>query len=237
MKLATYAAALALAVATPAFAAVNATLSFIQPTGVALSNQPIDVYLRLALAADSDALTTDGSGYPTSGFDAGAYMGPIDLNDPNTRVVFNEFFECSGSFTSVCTSGPPYDFNFNFAQPNFIGPVNFDLQPGQSFDWLFGTFTPTGGNAPAGLYSFFNAGAIVQIYNPGADPNDGGDDQYDSVLLASTCPGQNPSCAFTREVLPALAVPEPAAWTLMIAGFGLIGAALRRRRERPAALA
>ena len=30
------------------------------------------------------------------------------------------------------------------------------------------------------------------------------------------------------------AVPEPASWALMIAGFGLAGAAARRRRERPA---
>jgi hypothetical protein len=29
-------------------------------------------------------------------------------------------------------------------------------------------------------------------------------------------------------------VPEPAAWTLMIGGFGLVGAALRHRRNAPA---
>lgn len=32
------------------------------------------------------------------------------------------------------------------------------------------------------------------------------------------------------------AVPEPATWALMIAGFGLTGAALRRRRQTPVAL-
>jgi hypothetical protein len=32
-----------------------------------------------------------------------------------------------------------------------------------------------------------------------------------------------------------VAVPEPAAWTMMILGFGGIGAALRRRRGRPVA--
>jgi len=31
------------------------------------------------------------------------------------------------------------------------------------------------------------------------------------------------------------AVPEPAAWTLMIAGFGLVGGALRRRATTVAA--
>ena len=30
------------------------------------------------------------------------------------------------------------------------------------------------------------------------------------------------------------AVPEPATWAMMIVGFGLAGAAMRRRREAPA---
>lgn len=223
-------AAAAALTAAPAQAAVIATLSFTQPTGTVFSNQSIDIYLRLTLDPSSDALTTDAGGTPTSGFDPASYTGPIDLNDPNTRILFNEFFECSGTFSSGCGNGPPYDFTFNTAQPNFIGPANFDLQPGDSFEWLFGTFTPTGGNAPAGTYSFFNAGAFIQIYNPGADLNDPGDDQFDSITLAQTCPGQNIACAFTREVLAAPGgVPEPAAWAMMLAGFGLVGSAMRRR--------
>lgn len=226
------AAAAALA-AVPAQAAVIATLEFVQPTGTVLSNQPIEVFLRLTLDANSDALTTDASGTVTSGFDGGSYAGPIDLNDPNTRIFFNEFFECSGTFTSACGSGPPYDFDFSYAQPNFISPVNFDLQPGESFEWLFGTFTPTGGNAPAGTYAFFNAGAFIQIFNPGADLIDPNDDQRDSITFAQTCPGQDMACAFTRQILAAPGgVPEPAAWAMMLAGFGLTDAAMRRRNVR-----
>lgn len=231
-------AAAAALMTAPAQAAVIATLSFTQPTGTVFSNQSIDVYLRLTLDPSSDALTTDASGTPTSGFDAAGYTGPIDLNDPNTRIVFNEFFECSGTFTSGCGNGPPYDFDFNTAQPNFIGPVNFDLQPGDSFEWLFGTFTPTGGNAPAGTYTFYNAGAFVQIYNPGADLIDPSDDMFDSITLAQTCPGQDAACAFTRQVLAAPGgVPEPAAWAMMLAGFGLVGSAMRRRGAMPVTFA
>ena len=37
-------------------------------------------------------------------------------------------------------------------------------------------------------------------------------------------------CALTAMAAPAAAAPEPAAWALMIAGFGFAGGALRRRR-------
>jgi hypothetical protein len=215
----------ALGFAAHANAAVIASLTFNQPTGTVLSNAPVDVFLTLKLDPGSDALTTDATGKPTSGFNFGGYTGPIDLNDPHTRVSFNEFYQCGGTFVGLCGPGP-YGFNFNFAQPNFIGPVNFNLQPGQSFSWLFGTFTPTGGNAPPGQYSFFNAGAGVEIFN-NADPVN---PVFDFVNIAQTCPGQTPDCAFTRDVIAAQGgVPEPAAWALMIAGFGLTGAAMRRR--------
>ncbi len=38
-------------------------------------------------------------------------------------------------------------------------------------------------------------------------------------------------------VNPAVAVPEPATWAMMIGGFGMVGAAMRRRRAGTAAIA
>ncbi len=37
-----------------------------------------------------------------------------------------------------------------------------------------------------------------------------------------------------RDIVQVLGVPEPASWTMLIAGFGLVGAAMRRRAEVPA---
>ncbi|HET6969521.1 MAG TPA: PEPxxWA-CTERM sorting domain-containing protein [Phenylobacterium sp.] len=54
---------------------------------------------------------------------------------------------------------------------------------------------------------------------------------HDTVRLAATVQGNGG--VFFDDVSvrgPAGAVPEPAAWALMIGGFGLAGAALRRRR-------
>ncbi len=59
--------------------------------------------------------------------------------------------------------------------------------------------------------------------------------EFLSVGLGSVTGGEDFRFAFganeteARLTLRAFAVPEPAAWALMIAGFGLVGAALRRR--------
>lgn len=73
-----------------------------------------------------------------------------------------------------------------------------------------------------------------------------GDDAYclDTPLAANTCIGSSPSEVIYvngslnevdragRFVLgTAAVVPEPASWAMMIAGFGLVGAAARRRRN------
>ncbi len=43
-------------------------------------------------------------------------------------------------------------------------------------------------------------------------------------------------CDWTLQLTPTSAVPEPATWAMMIAGFGMVGAQLRRRRTGPVAV-
>lgn len=56
-----------------------------------------------------------------------------------------------------------------------------------------------------------------------------------SIVVAGTSGGQG---AYTLNVAfsPTAAVPEPAAWALMILGFGVIGYTLRARAARPKAV-
>jgi PEP-CTERM motif len=216
-----------LALAAQAHSAVIGTLTFDQPTGTVNSNQSIPIYLTLTLDPASDALSSDASSHVTSGFDSVGYAGPVDLTDPATSIFFNESFQCSGTFTSGCGAGA-YAFNFNYSSPAFIAPSNFSLLPGQSYSWLFGSFSPVGGNAPGGTYTFYNASAMVELYNPNGAPNA----QFDFITLASTCPGQTADCAFTRDVnYVSVGVPEPASWAMMILGVGLLGGAVRQRRR------
>jgi Protein of unknown function (DUF642)/PEP-CTERM motif len=54
---------------------------------------------------------------------------------------------------------------------------------------------------------------------------------HDSITLAATVPGNGGVFFDDIQVNGPAAVPEPASWALMIGGFGLAGAALRRRRS------
>lgn len=65
---------------------------------------------------------------------------------------------------------------------------------------------------------FFASAPFVPDQEPFNEPQGGGEDD----------PGPGPLGAESPE--PNAAIPEPATWALMISGFGLAGAALRRRR-------
>jgi len=216
--------ACAVAAASPAAAVATGTMSFTQPTGSVSSTQSIDVVVNVAIDPGSSAITTDASGNVTSGITTadlianGIDPALVDHSDVNV------YYSCSGTFTTGC-GGPPYDFNFAFPPAGLPFSTNLDLEPGSSTDYLFVTYHPTGGVAPYGTYKFYDAGFFAQYWD--AQNNHLGD-----VHFFDTCASQESSCAFTRTVDsgPRSAVPEPAAWALMVAGFGGIGATMRRRR-------
>jgi hypothetical protein len=223
VALASLASALACLGASPAAAAATGTLTFTQPTGSVSSTDSIDVDYTVALDPGSDPITTDSSGNISSGVtDADLVAAGIDPTLVDHSDI-NVSFACSGTFTTGC-GGPPYDFSFASGTGSLSFVSNLDIEPGTSTNFLFGTFTPTGGVAPYGTYTFYDAAVFAQFYD--ASNNHLGD-----VAFFDTCGSQTAGCAFTRTVDSGpLAVPEPASWALMIGGFGLTGAVLRRRR-------
>ncbi|WP_309603934.1 PEPxxWA-CTERM sorting domain-containing protein [Phenylobacterium sp.] len=217
-------ALIALGAATEARAAVIGTLSFDTPSATVANNVAIPVWVTLSLDAASDRLTTDASGAIVSP----ATLPPEVAGFP--RVFLNNGYECGGTFTAGCGAGA-YAFSFNYAAPSFINPVNFDLAPGASRSFLFGTFNPAAGAVHGGIYSFYNAVFEFEGY-------DAATSTFGFATIAKTCAGHEAACTFTRNVFEAVPpgtggpVPEPAAWGLMITGLGGIGAVLRRRRQQ-----
>lgn len=227
------AAVLSLAAAAQADAAVIATLTFDTPSAVVANNVDIPVWVTLTLDPSSDALKTDASGDVTSPDTTDLFTQYPDA----TRIILNNSFGCSGTFNTACNSPTDdYNFQFNFSSPSFVGPTNLDLEPGTSTSFLFGTFTLVNGASHGGTYTYYNTTFEYEIVNGGAP--------IGFQTIADTCPGQTADCAFTRtvqEVVPpgtggqGNAVPEPAAWALMIVGFAGAGAQLRLRRRLRAA--
>lgn len=87
-------------------------------------------------------------------------------------------------------------------------PILLHLQDSDGFQYVEYSFTKTTANAPSQLAFVFNT-------TPGFW-------YLDDVSV------QGPAAS---------AVPEPAAWAMMIGGFGLVGGSLRRAREKRAAFA
>lgn len=223
LAIAVGAAGLAAAFAPAAFAAASGTVVFTNPTGTVAGDQPIPVDVTITLDANSSAITTDAFGNVTSGYTTAdliaAGIDPLAVDHSD----INNSFSCSGTFTTGC-GGPPYDFNFAFGPQGVPFYQNLDLEPGSVTTLLFGTFEPTGGSAPAGHYTFYDDSIFFQFF-------DAQDNHLGDVQLFDTCQTGNADCAFSRDVTAVgPGVPEPAAWALMLAGFGGLGLLLRRRR-------
>ena len=136
-------------------------------------------------------------------------------------------------FMSTNTATDPMTFSNFTSSPSAIGGFFFSSN-------ISGSFTPS---TRIRISVTDTSGNIVEVINT---PTTGSFRGFttNSAILSLTVTGFNPVPAenplwpsvdnlHLAEVLPA--VFEPASWAMMIAGFGLVGALMRRRRELQAA--
>jgi hypothetical protein len=216
------------------------SMSFTAPSGLIGPTDSVDVVVRLSNNDATGAFVVD-PGQPNIGLDASFLPTTGYYTDPDTNAsVASTFvtwdsgflglaFGCSGSFTSSCTDGPPY--NFNFSSYSFELP--FSLAAGASLEFTLGTFVPSAGPVAAGTYQFFRAPLALWIFGTDAD----GHNLSTITFPVSTCDFDNATdCAgklFERTVVGE--VPEPAGWGLMALGLPLVGWRLRQHaRQRTA---
>lgn len=114
-----------------------------------------------------------------------------------------------------------------------VSSLNYSVTPGKLFSIGVEAFGPPDG---AGLFIVGNVPGLDANNNPIFQPNQyAGGALYFSVnnLPYSLI---NADLGFRTYVEQSVAgsVPEPAAWAMMIFGFGLVGGAMRYRRERVA---
>lgn len=125
---------------------------------------------------------------------------------------------------------------FNFTAPTPGATGGFGGETDGSFDGFFFFGFPIGGDGAEGTLgwsstqTFLNFGSGYQLkvnlesqgetFNAGSEGNDFNPGVGNGALVRAN---------FTLTQMPA-GVPEPASWALMIGGFGMTGAMLRRRR-------
>jgi hypothetical protein len=213
------AAALGLALATSAQAAVFTNGSFELPGGAPIKQE---------LSEGSTFVT----GWTSHG--AGNYYesdGQDGLNavDGDYWIGFGHNGNHGGSITQTFTSllGASYTLDFQFA-----------LQQGSDLSSAFHVSASTGDgvDSPDAVFGSWSSGSLTFL-GTGSDvtltflditaPNSGGVSNLalDNVRLNHTGP---------VIVDPVGGVPEPAAWAMMLMGFGGIGALIRRRKLQAA---
>jgi PEP-CTERM motif len=207
-----------------------------RPISLGLHKGVLQVIKTLAIAAAAAALATTPAAAATmngtlavSMFDLASSTPSIDVGstitnsaalvsgttadfDPTpglTSLLVSPFIFANGN--SIFFSSAIGDFSGTFNTVDADGlPANRVLS-----GYALGTFTPSG------IFGSFDGGAA-------------------SLTLSFTQNGENGAISggFTLSTPPSPpppSVPEPASWAMLIAGFGLTGAAMRRRRSAVAA--
>jgi hypothetical protein len=200
-------------------------LTFAAPSGTAYYTDSIPVVLTLSLTTGTGGLSTNifGNVIGLTGADINPFLFPnvplgIEGSDA-TRSSLNVFYECSGTFTTGC-GGPPYDLTFNFI---FAAPLT--VADGSSTDLNYLFFTPTGGAAPPGRYSFTNTGIIIQVWDDNAtDPDDPTQPLHLADVVIAGTRATDANTEFSRDVT----ATEPATWGLMLSSLAVIGGIMRR---------
>ncbi len=135
----------------------------------------------------------------TFGFNGQLFAGPITISTASGGEVNTIFGEPTTNFTDG--RGGPVTFGPGMNYGAFAGPTVIRFSNGGNF---IGLRAVTGSGT---FYGF--AYTTDNILN-----SIGFENVADTAITATTATG---------------AVPEPASWALMIAGFGLVGRAMRRR--------
>lgn len=148
-----------------------------------------------------------------------------ELGGVQNTIPFGAHFQLLGLTVSGAASGNGsfVQSDFQFAYFAAFSPLNYGAEligQAMSNGFNFGSFG-AGYGGPSGDFNLFQnvVGAPTGTY----------------YFQLTTNGGSGDSLAVTS--IRVASVPEPASWALMIAGFGMVGAVARRRRDTTTVIA
>ncbi|HLZ75607.1 PEPxxWA-CTERM sorting domain-containing protein [Phenylobacterium sp.] len=143
-------------------------------------------------------------------------------------------FNVAGGWFQTGNTDTPFGLSNN---PNLNGSVQLDttktgVDTFVSIDWVTGTRTWTLADLdPSSAGADFTGGGLLDFSMDFTAPGNYVDSNNTAQIYDGTGGIACNNCVtVTNNPGGGPGVPEPAGWALMIAGFGLAGAALRRRR-------
>ena len=142
-------------------------------------------------------------------YTAPTFITALTETAPTSCSISGSFYQCAATST------------FDPGSTTFGPPV-----PADFFAFKYDNVNQSGGGSS---FYFFQPGAFAAtgVYSNAGQPNPSGplfDPNGDEYAVGNA----GPATLTVRQSL-AGAVPEPATWAMMIAGFGVIGAGMRRR--------
>jgi hypothetical protein len=215
------AATLTCATAASAVTAVSVEAAGAQTTSVVLASVGTETFDALPTGYNSTIATVFGTTGLTGSYDgslvfgANQYggaggIGQFQTVQTTTTLTLSGVADYFGLWASALDGGNTIEF---YNGGTLIDAINLTATP-LSAAYYGSPTVPFLGQNSNEKYAFFNF--VVT----------GG---YDQVTLRENGGGGFENDNHTVGII-AGAVPEPASWALMIAGFGLVGAAMRRRR-------
>ena len=191
-------------------------------TGVATTSNQTTVggFYNGGTSGDGNSGTNYGVAFSSNALVLNGYNGCCEPDAPKTGILF---FLSGGAVTIDVAAGFTTGFSFYYAS-NSDAFINV-------YDGLGGTgnklaslslVTQANSACPPGASGFYCTWTPIGVAFSGTAKSidfGGGANYvaYDDITFGAATPGSG--------------TPEPAAWALMIAGFGLVGSALRRRRD------
>ncbi len=184
--------------------------------------------LALSLATAAGAIPVANPGFETGNFSGWTTFRP-GVTPPATNIAVTNIAPHSGSFSARFG-----DFDNGSGIEQSLATI-----AGQTYTVSFWWSLDAGVAIPTDAFAAIKFGGTT-LYSQAGDPNNGSGFTWTQFIGSATATGPTTTLSFFFENLPGYwhlddvavsLVPEPAAWTLMIAGFGMVGALARQRRD------